>query len=68
MVAVLQTEGLTKHFGRFKAVQDLSVREGTTPYMTMLTAFLTLLHRYTNQEDLLIGTPIANRNRAETEL
>src|SRR5436853_1151963 len=35
--------------------------------MTLLAAFKCLLYRYTGQEDILIGTPIANRNRAETE-
>lgn len=38
-----------------------------TPFMTLLTAFFVLLHRYTDQEDLVIGTPIANRTRLETE-
>ena len=49
------------------AVQKLSRREGCTMYMTLLAGFLTLLHRYTRQEDLLIGSAIANRNRSETE-
>ncbi len=35
--------------------------------MTLLAAFQALLARYTGQEDLAVGTPIANRNRAETE-
>ena len=35
--------------------------------MTLLAAFQVLLYRYTNQKDLLVGTPIANRNRAEIE-
>ena len=35
--------------------------------MTMLAAFQVLLQGYTNQDDLVIGTPIANRNRLETE-
>jgi amino acid adenylation domain-containing protein len=45
----------------------LGRREGATLFMTLLSAFCALLHRYTNQEDILVGTPIANRNRAETE-
>src|ERR1700754_536948 len=45
----------------------LSRREGGTLFMTLLAAFQTLLHRYTNQSDNVVGTPIANRNRAETE-
>jgi|HubBroStandDraft_3_1064219.scaffolds.fasta_scaffold01234_1 natural product biosynthesis luciferase-like monooxygenase protein/FkbM family methyltransferase len=40
---------------------------GTTPFMTLLAAFDLLLHRYTGQEDLAVGSPIANRNRAEVE-
>jgi len=48
----------------FKA---LSRAEGATLFMTFLAAFKVLLHRYTDQEDVLIGTPIANRNRLETE-
>jgi non-ribosomal peptide synthetase component F len=35
--------------------------------MTLLAAFQTLLYRYTGQEDICIGSPIANRNRSETE-
>ncbi|MGZ4134792.1 MAG: non-ribosomal peptide synthetase, partial [Tumebacillaceae bacterium] len=36
-------------------------------FMVLLGAFHTLLYRYTGQEDLLVGTPIANRNRGEVE-
>ena len=35
--------------------------------MTLLAAFKVLLHRYTSQDDLVVGTPIANRNRLEIE-
>jgi len=49
------------------ALAGLSKREGVTPYMTFLTAFLVLLHRYTDHPDIVIGTPIAGRNRVETE-
>jgi len=48
-------------------ITRLSRREGATLFMTLLAAFSTLLYRYTNQADILVGTPIANRNRAETE-
>lgn len=48
-------------------ITQLGRREGSTLFMTLLAAFSGLLYRYTNQEDILIGTPIANRNRAETE-
>lgn len=45
----------------------LSRREGVTLFMLLLTAFDVLLNRYTGMEDLLVGTPIANRNRKEIE-
>ena len=35
--------------------------------MTLLAAFQTLLYRYTGQEDIVVGSPIANRNRTEIE-
>ena len=50
-----------------KALHKLSRREGATLYMVLLSAFALLLNRYTNQTDLLIGSPIANRNRSEFE-
>ena len=45
----------------------LSQREKATLFMTLLAAFKTLLYRYTDQEDILVGSPIANRNRREIE-
>ncbi|MEN3327380.1 MAG: hypothetical protein V7638_2187, partial [Acidobacteriota bacterium] len=54
---------------RFLAEQlrDLSRRAGTTLFMTLLAAFSVLLHRYSGAEDIVVGTPIAGRNRAEIE-
>ena len=49
------------------ALKVLSRDEGATLFMTFLTAFNVLLHRYSNQDDLVVGTPIANRNHTETE-
>jgi len=49
------------------ALKELSRREGATLFMTLLAAFQVLLHSYTGQEDILIGSPIANRTRPETE-
>ncbi|NCS32797.1 MAG: amino acid adenylation domain-containing protein [Microcystis aeruginosa G11-01] len=46
---------------------QLTQEQGVTLFMTLLTAFAVLLYRYTEQEDILIGTPIANRNRREIE-
>ncbi len=51
----------------YDALKALSQREEATLFMTLLAAFQTLLYRYTGQEDLCVGTPIANRNRAEIE-
>ncbi len=48
-------------------LNSLSRREGVTLFITLMSAFQTLLLRYTGQEDLLVGTPIANRNRPEIE-
>ncbi len=48
-------------------LKQLSVREGVTLYMVFLAGFFGLLHRLTQQRDLVIGTPIANRNRLEIE-
>jgi amino acid adenylation domain-containing protein/FkbH-like protein len=45
----------------------LSQTEGVTLFMTLLAAFQTLLARYSGQEDILVGSPIANRNFAEIE-
>jgi len=46
---------------------ELSQRQGVTLFMTTLAAFQTLLFRYTGQEDIVVGTPIAGRNREEIE-
>jgi amino acid adenylation domain-containing protein len=50
-----------------KAVNELSGREGVTQFMTLLAAFQVLLYRYSGQEDVVVGSPIANRNRTEIE-
>ncbi|WP_442937032.1 amino acid adenylation domain-containing protein [Nostoc sp.] len=49
------------------SLTELSHQEGITLFMTLLAAFGTILHRYTGQEDILIGSPIAGRNRSEIE-
>jgi len=50
-----------------KKLKTLSRQESATLFMTLLAAFQTLLARYTGQEDIVVGSPIANRNRAEIE-
>ena len=48
-------------------LRALSRSEGTTLFMTLLAAFTVLLSRYSGQEDVCVGTPIAGRTRAEIE-
>jgi amino acid adenylation domain-containing protein len=50
-----------------EALKTLSLRHGVTLFMTLLAAFQTLLHRYSRQDDIAVGTLIANRNRVELE-
>jgi amino acid adenylation domain-containing protein len=50
-----------------EALKALSHHNEATLFMTLLAAFQALLHRYTAQDDIVIGSPIANRNRAEIE-
>ena len=49
------------------ALRELSRREGTTLYMTMLSAFVLLLNQYTDDEDIVVGSVYANRERVEAE-
>ncbi|MGV2831536.1 amino acid adenylation domain-containing protein, partial [Myxosarcina sp. GI1(2024)] len=49
------------------ALNKLSQQQGSTLFMTLLAGFQTLLWRYTAQSDIVVGSPIANRNRAEIE-
>jgi amino acid adenylation domain-containing protein len=48
-------------------LKTLSQQERSTLFMTLLAAFQTLLARYTGRDDIVVGSPIANRARAETE-
>ncbi|HEU4768435.1 MAG TPA: condensation domain-containing protein, partial [Pyrinomonadaceae bacterium] len=50
-----------------ESLAALSRSEGVTLFMTLLAAFKTLLWRYTGQDDVVVGTPVANRNREELE-
>jgi amino acid adenylation domain-containing protein len=49
------------------AVRSLSRREGATMFMTLLAAFNALLYRLTGRTDIVVGAPIANRDRLELE-
>ena len=48
-------------------VRNLSRRLDATPFMTLLAAYVVLLHRTTNQADLIVGTPVRGRQVAEVE-
>lgn len=50
-----------------RSVQAATQKAGVTPFMFLLTAFQLLLQRYTAQDDIVVGTPIAGRNRSEIE-
>jgi amino acid adenylation domain-containing protein len=64
-------QGGTKFFhfdlDLMQKLKTLSQQSGATIFMTLLAAFATLLYRYSGQEDVVIGSPIANRNRSEVE-
>ncbi|HKP10768.1 MAG TPA: amino acid adenylation domain-containing protein, partial [Blastocatellia bacterium] len=53
--------------GVTEQLKELSRRHGATLYIILLAAFKTVLLRYTGQKDILVGSPIANRTRAEVE-
>ena len=48
-----------------EAVKQLSREENATLFMTMFAAFTALIHRYSGQDDILVGSPIAGRERPE---
>ena len=50
-----------------EALKALSQKANVTLFMTLLAAFGMLLHRYSGQKDVVIGSPIAGRNRPELE-
>lgn len=60
-----QSIELTKELTQ--SLKKLSLDEGSTLFMTLLAAFKVMLYRYTGQEDICLGTPIANRDRDDIE-
>jgi amino acid adenylation domain-containing protein len=69
--AVQSSHGATQSFSLNKELsarlQALSQQQEATMYMTLLTAFKVLLYRYSGQEDICVGTPVAGRNQQELE-
>ncbi|HCF29074.1 MAG TPA: non-ribosomal peptide synthetase, partial [Cyanobacteria bacterium UBA11049] len=57
----------TLSFELSEALKTLSRQEGVTLFMTLMATLQTLLHKYTNQEDIVVGTDVANRHRSELE-
>ncbi|MEW6732927.1 MAG: amino acid adenylation domain-containing protein, partial [Acidobacteriota bacterium] len=51
----------------FEALKVLSLQERSTLFMVLLAAFKLLLYKYTGQEDIIVGSPVAGRNRSEIE-
>ena len=49
------------------SVRHLAQKQDATPYMVLLAAFDALMYRYSGQEIFNVGSPIANRQRAEIE-
>ncbi|MEH2003485.1 MAG: amino acid adenylation domain-containing protein [Nostoc sp.] len=67
---LLQTfQGSTERFylnsNLTSQIKTLSQQSGVTLFMTLLAAFATLMSRYSGQENVVLGSPIANRNRSE---
>ena len=68
---VLTARGGHVHFDiseqKTAALQLLGRKQGSTLYNTLLSIFSVLLYRYTGQEDICIGSPVANRTRSDIE-
>lgn len=69
--AIQTYRGATKFFALpnslKKNLEALAQREEVTMFMLLLAAFQTLMHRYSGQDDLVVGSPVAGRKRVETE-
>ncbi|MEM9092190.1 MAG: condensation domain-containing protein, partial [Cyanobacteria bacterium P01_F01_bin.53] len=62
-----RTYHITLPLGLTEQVQSLAQQQGVTLFMTLLAAFQLLLYRYSHQSDIVVGSPIANRQKAELE-
>lgn len=51
----------------FKQLEDIAKILGVSPYILFISAFIILLHKYTNQNEIVIGSPIANREHSELQ-
>jgi FkbM family methyltransferase len=69
--AVKSSRGAAHRFGlqpgALERLKGLSRQENVTLFMTLLAAWQILLHRYSGQEEVVTGTPVANRTRPETQ-
>ena len=61
------TQTLQLSYSLTADLHELCRRQNVTPFMPLLAAFKTLLFRYTGQDDVIVGTPIANRHHVEIE-
>ncbi len=68
---ILRYQGASESFALEKDQTErlisFSQREGVTLFMTLLTVFQILLYRYSSQDDIVVGTPVAGRTRNELE-
>ena len=69
---LVQTVGSGRHYFVLSKplsaeLRSLSNQHGVTLFMTLFAAYQTLLHRYSGQNDIVIGSPVAGRNRSELE-
>ncbi|GAA3937003.1 amino acid adenylation domain-containing protein [Chitinophaga oryziterrae] len=68
---IQSTRGAIASFRLDRRLSDqlkaLSLQQGTTLFMTLLAVFKVLLYRYTGQEDICVGTPVAGRTRKEVD-
>ncbi|MFT5756095.1 MAG: amino acid adenylation domain-containing protein [Alteromonadaceae bacterium] len=62
-----ETERFTFSSKQIKQLKTLTKKYDVTPYMVLISLFYIVLHRFSQQDDIVIGTSIANRNQIEVE-